>query len=98
MGRITKNFWRTAHAHQFIAAEDIADGGGRDGCAWPQCVDCDTLALQFARQAEHTQAHAEFCYRIGNMVLEPLRLHVEWRRKHEDVRVGAAFEMRNAGF
>ena len=44
---------------------------------------------ELGRHAERAHAHAVLRHRVGDMILEPLRLHVERRRQVEDVRIRA---------
>jgi len=80
-----------------LKAEQVFDRGGGDGGARPQRIDRDLAAL-LAGQPQHDEAHAEFRHRVGGGMLEPLCLHVERRRQHQDVRVIGLLQMRDAVF
>ena len=53
------------------------------------------LAAQLAGKPEHEQAHAELGDRVGGVRREPALLHIERRRKHQNVRIGGPLEMRD---
>ena len=51
---------------------------------------------ELLRHAEHAHAHPVLRHRVGDVVREPLRVHVERRREVEDVRVCRLQEVREA--
>ena len=96
-GGVGEDLGLARHAHDRVAAEQVLDRGGGDGGARPQRVDRD-LALQFAGEAEHDQAHAELGHGIGGVRREPFHVHVERRRQHQNVRARRFQQMRDGVF
>src|SRR5712692_850114 len=78
------------------ARDDLQRRGG-DGGARPQRVDGDAVLAEFLGHAEDAQAHAVFGDGVGDMRPEPPRVQVERRRQRQDMRVGRALQMRQAG-
>ena len=73
-----------------------ASGPRRPGCCWIAAVAMVVRGhsaltpmppARLAGEAEHDEAHAELGHRIGGVRREPLLLHVERRRQHQDMRV-----------
>src|SRR5260370_41018391 len=58
MRRVRHDFRRARHPHDPLAAEQVFDGGGRNGGARPERIDRDALCAQFARETQHDEAHA----------------------------------------
>ena len=93
MRGVAHDFGLARGAHQLLAAKQVVDGGGGDGRPRPQRVDRNSGAAQFAGEAQHRHAHAEFRHGIGGMRGEPFFLHVERRRQHQHMRIGGLGEI-----
>src|SRR6185369_656981 len=54
------------------------------------------VAFEFVGKPEDAKAHAVLRDRIGDVAREPLRMHVERRRYHQNMRVIGTLQMRQA--
>src|SRR5262245_41570361 len=95
IGRLRHDLGPARHAHDAVATEQVLDRGGGDGGARPQRVHRDARVAQFAGQAQHHQAHAVLGDGVAGAAGEPMLLHVERRRVHQDVRVLRLLQMRD---
>jgi hypothetical protein len=80
-----------------VLRQEEADGNGPAVGVAADPAQHPVVGLQLAGQAERDDAHVELGHGVGDVRREPLRVHVERRRQHENVRVGALLEVRNAG-
>src|ERR1700730_13507146 len=79
-------------------AEKVVDRVGGYQRACRERVDGNSFGAQLSGEPEHDKAHAELGHGIAGVRREPLFLHVERRRGHENVRICRLFEMGNCPF
>ncbi len=97
VGRVRHYFRFAAARDRVSAAQEIAHGGGGDGRFGPERVEGDACRPELLRHAQDAHAHAVLGHGVGHVRAEPARLHVEGRRKHENMWIGALLKMREAG-
>ena len=94
VGRVGQDLRRARHAHQRVAAEEVLDRRGGDGGARPQRVDGDPCRATRPQGRARPGSCRTWPSR-RRCAGEPFLLHVERRRKHQDMRVCRLLEMRD---
>ena len=97
-GRVAHNRRITRALYHFIAAEQVLDGSGSDGCAGPKGIDGDAVFFELFGETEHAEAHTKLGDGIGDVAREPARFHIEGGREGKDVRIFGFFEVGKAVF
>src|SRR5258708_2756710 len=85
IGCVGHDFGYARHPHHPLAAEQVFDGGGRNGRARPERIHRDAFVAQLAGETQHDEAHAVLGNRIGGAAREPFFAHVERRGNQSDV-------------